>query len=359
MPPRNRNDFRTAIVCALKLEAEAVETQISGFYKSQEFGKADGDPNTYSLGQLGGHDVVLVWMPSEGNSLSSGATASLILSFPRIDLVLLVGVCAGVPYYCKGDQNVEIVLGDVVISTAVIEYDHGRQFPDKFQRKETLSQAPIAVKSQINQISSRRLTKDITNNVTKYMKELAQAEPDYAYPGMRMDKLFNPEYIHKHHRVTAEGCSQCSEHHDSTGTICEQARTATCQELQCDENQLVHRRRFGPGMGSPAPVIHFGCIASGNVVMKSGQYRDSHAKEEGVIAFEMEAAGIWSRKACIVIKGVCDYADSHKNKGFQKYAAASAAACARAVLEESPVISTADQQHSMYEKEAGELKTEP
>lgn len=340
MPPRDRHGFRTAILCALKLEADAVETQISTFYNSQDYGIADGDPNTYTLGQLGGHDVVVVWMPSEGNSLSSGATASLTSSFPRIDLALLVGVCAGVPWYSKSDRDVEVILGDVVISTAVVEYDHGRQFSDAFRRKETLSQAPIAIRSRINQISSRRLTEVITSNISNYMKDLARSKPDYAYPGVNMDKLFNPEYIHKHHHVNAENCVVCSEHQSNTSPICEQARTATCQELQCDENQLVYRRRLNSGTASPAPAIHFGRIASGNVVMKSGYYRDIHARNEGVIAFEMEAAGIWSRMACIVIKGVCDYADSHKNKRFQEYAAASAAACARAVLEELPVIST-------------------
>ncbi|THY14688.1 hypothetical protein D6C84_00365 [Aureobasidium pullulans] len=107
-------------------------------------------------------------------------------------------------------------------------------------------------------------------------------------------------------------------------------------------------------MAPPIPAIHFGRIASGNVVMKSGEYRDRHSREEGVIAFEMEAAGIWSRMACIVMKGVCDYADSHKNKRFQKYAAATAAACARAVLEELPAVSSGQQSSSGLKEECGE-----
>jgi len=35
----------------------------------------------------------------------------------------------------------------------------------------------------------------------------------------------------------------------------------------------------------------------------------------------------------LVIKGVCDYADSHKDKRWQGYAAATAAAAAKAFLE--------------------------
>ncbi|KEY74083.1 hypothetical protein S7711_10326 [Stachybotrys chartarum IBT 7711] len=67
--------------------------------------------------------------------------------------------------------------------------------------------------------------------------------------------------------------------------------------------------------------------------MKSGEERDDVAKRDGVIGFEMESAGIWDVFPCIVIKGVCDYADSHKIKLWQRYAAATAAACTKAFLE--------------------------
>jgi nucleoside phosphorylase len=68
--------------------------------------------------------------------------------------------------------------------------------------------------------------------------------------------------------------------------------------------------------------------------MKSGEDRDSAAFQNEVIAFEMEGAGIWETfPGCLIIKGVCDYADSHKSKRWQAYAAATAAAATKAVLE--------------------------
>lgn len=66
--------------------------------------------------------------------------------------------------------------------------------------------------------------------------------------------------------------------------------------------------------------------------MKCGLDRDRIAREEGIIAFEMEGAGIWEEIPCIIVKGVCDYADSHKNKAWQNFAAATAAAAAKALL---------------------------
>jgi nucleoside phosphorylase len=80
--------------------------------------------------------------------------------------------------------------------------------------------------------------------------------------------------------------------------------------------------------------IHFGRIASGDGVMKSGQHRDDIVDSEKVIAFEMEGAGAWDYLPTVIIKSVCDYADSHKSKEWQRYAAANAAACTKAFLEE-------------------------
>jgi len=74
--------------------------------------------------------------------------------------------------------------------------------------------------------------------------------------------------------------------------------------------------------------------------MKSGEDRDQIAAKENVIAFDMEGAGVWDILPCLIIKGVCDYADSHKDKRWQNYAAVSAAACMKAFLENWNTSST-------------------
>ena len=71
--------------------------------------------------------------------------------------------------------------------------------------------------------------------------------------------------------------------------------------------------------------------------MKSGEHRDRIISKERVIGFEMEGAGVWDNVSCIIIKGVCDYADSHKNKTWQAYAAATGASTAKAFLQYRPV----------------------
>jgi hypothetical protein len=82
------------------------------------------------------------------------------------------------------------------------------------------------------------------------------------------------------------------------------------------------------------PMVHFGIMGLGNIVMKSGQDRDRIGKADRIVAFEMEGVGVWDYFPSIVIKGVCDYADSHKRKGWQQYAVATAAASVKAFLME-------------------------
>ena len=81
------------------------------------------------------------------------------------------------------------------------------------------------------------------------------------------------------------------------------------------------------------PVLHLGAVGSGVTVIKSAADRDRIAKKEKVIAFEMEGAGVRDEVPCIVVKGVCDYADCHKHKGWQNFAAATAASGSKAILE--------------------------
>ncbi|EXJ59548.1 uncharacterized protein A1O5_12173, partial [Cladophialophora psammophila CBS 110553] len=79
------------------------------------------------------------------------------------------------------------------------------------------------------------------------------------------------------------------------------------------------------------PAIHYGLIASANRVINDASARN-HAANYGVLCFEMEAAGVMNRFPCLVVRGICDYSDSHKNKRWQGYAAMAAAAYTKDLL---------------------------
>jgi len=81
-----------------------------------------------------------------------------------------------------------------------------------------------------------------------------------------------------------------------------------------------------------APVVHYGQIASANQLMKDALMRDYLAAKSDVLCFEMEAAGLMNNFPCLVVRGICDYSDSHKNKEWQGYAAMAAAAYTKDLL---------------------------
>lgn len=123
----------------------------------------------------------------------------------------------------------------------------------------------------------------------------------YSHPGPSADRLFQVEYPH----TAGKSCPKC----DPAAEV--------NREPRADES----------------PVIHYGTIASGNTVIKSAQTRDIIRDRHGAICLEMEAAGLMNNFPCIVIRGISDYADSHKNDRWPSFAAATAAACAKELLE--------------------------
>jgi nucleoside phosphorylase len=317
-----------------------VEASFDEHWDADQLGKRENDTNAYSTGVIGTHNVVLVHMPGMGKTDATLATVNLVSSFKNVQLALVVGICGGVPR----DGAADIMLGDVIISKEIVPYDFGRQFPDQFVRKASLGKPNPMIRSLLAKLEGRMARQKLQASTYAHLVPLVdKLGGSSRYPGVADDKLYQPHYRHKHQNET--DCVLCASCHGSSDPICDAALTATCDSLKCDENYLVRRNRSTLPKGAveapsgwaegSEPHIRFGLMASGDTVMKSGEQRDNVAKREGIIAFEMEAAGVSSvyQSNCVVIKAVCDYADSHKNKKWQDYAAAAAAACAKAFLQ--------------------------
>ena len=310
--PATRADFEIAVICALPIEAEAVDALFDHHWDDDglHYHKAVGDPNAYSTGAIGRHSVVLAHMPSMGKASAAAVAANCRASFPNVKLALIVGVCGVVPFRPGGGgETAETVLGDVIVSDGVVQYDLGRRLPEQFVPKDTLldtlGRPNTEIRALLAKLKGLRSRKMLQGKMAGYMDVLrGEPELEAAYPGAAQDKLFEATYHHVRYGMS-------------------------CEECACD-GKLVWRARLEQGDGQPA--VHFGLIASGDTVMKSGEDRDGIARKAGVIAFEMEGAGVWDVFPCVVIKGACDYADSHKTKAWQRYAAATAAACMKAFL---------------------------
>ncbi|KAE9577815.1 hypothetical protein CGCF415_v012447 [Colletotrichum fructicola] len=329
--PQHRDEFEIAVVCALPLESDAVSLIFDEFWGDEGghgLGRSAGDQNSYTNGRIGDHNVVLVHLPNMGKVSTAAAAAGLRSSYTRLKLAVLTGICGGVP---RLEGGKEIFLGDVIISQAVVQYDLGRQYPEKFIRKDTtsdnLGRPNQDIRSLLASVQGEfglnRLQQQMLRTLDQIQNKTAGHHVVYTRPPPTEDVLLEPAYLHRHHDQYNCGCDD--------NAACNKAMDSSCLDLRCAENSVLRRAHSGDSQ-SRDPRIFFGQVASGDTVMKSGERRDSIAREHNVIAFEMEGAGVWDQVPCLVVKGVCDYADSHKNKVWQPYAAAVAAATTKALL---------------------------
>ncbi|KAJ0425354.1 hypothetical protein BJY00DRAFT_179523 [Aspergillus carlsbadensis] len=346
--PSTRDEFEVAIVCALPLEFNAISALVDEFWDEDGdyYGKTDGDSNMYTAGRIGKSNVVLVLLSGMGKINAAAAAANLRSSYSGLRLALVTGICGGVPYLGESE---ELLLGDVVISKRIIQYDFGKQYPDEFSMtttvEDSLGRASKHIRSLLAVFETDLARDRLERKAAVYLQQIQERTGEnhrtarYKYPGASQDRLFEAHYQHKHRH--SPKCS-CADTQDHPRRVCKESRTLSCNELGCDSKYLVQRERLelkrqleiaGRSKEAQAPAIYIGSIGSGDAVIKSGEDRDKLAKHHSLAAFEMEGAGVWDEVPCIVVKAVCDYADSHKNKLWQHFAAATAAATAKALLE--------------------------
>ncbi|KAL4777600.1 hypothetical protein BDW60DRAFT_173483 [Aspergillus nidulans var. acristatus] len=272
------------------------------------------DHNVYTLGSVSGHNIVVVCLPAGvcGTTSATAAISHLTSTYQNVRFALMVGVGGGVPR-----QNPDIRLGDIVVSkptdtsSGVIQYDYGKTLQSgQFYHTGSLNKPPSLLLKVIAQMESdNMLGKALFSNILA--SNLQKEEIIKQFPRPSKDQLFRPTFEHVHDRP------DCA---------------------TCDPSQLVDRPERIP----EEPHIHYGLIASGNQVMKDARARDRIAQELNILCFEMEAAGLMDEIPSLVIRGICDYCDSHKHKEWQPYAAFVAAAYAKAVLVQLPFQKRAD-----------------
>ncbi|EHK47251.1 hypothetical protein TRIATDRAFT_239796 [Trichoderma atroviride IMI 206040] len=264
-----------------------------------------------------------------GTNNAAAATASLRSSYTSLRLAILVGLCGGVPRIA----NLDAFLGDVVVSKTIIQYDYGRRYPGRFTVKNTVEDSLGRPNRDIRgllavfetELMRKRLQKEASEHLKHLQKTagIQRRRAHYSYPGTAEDRLYSPAYAHKHRT----SCDLCT----TSDAFCESASEASCTVAGCSSTNLVVREHTVEEANF-SPEIFIGRVGSGNTVMKSGEDRDRIASTHNIIAFETEGAGAWDEIPCIVVKGICDYADSHNNEAWQDFAAATSAAVAKAIL---------------------------
>ncbi|KAH0349174.1 purine and uridine phosphorylase, partial [Aureobasidium melanogenum] len=279
--------YAIGIICALFEEKAAVEAMLDEEHEALD--QKSEDPNSYTFGKIGKHNVVIACLPGGHQGKAAAATVAIHMtrSLP-IKLGLMVGIGGGVP-----SQIPNVRLGDVAVSLpvgthgGVIQYDLGKMEPDGFRRKGHLDKPPKALLSAVTSLRAKH----------------ERHEPDF------------PRYL---------------------SAISENRRMAKKYGFQGSENDQLFDNNNQPLTREPReddqPLVFYGTLGSGDLVVKDSEARDLRAAGDKIICFEMEAAGLMNDFPCLVIRGISDYADSRKNDRWQPYAAATAAAYAKELL---------------------------
>ncbi|OAQ98538.1 hypothetical protein LLEC1_08050, partial [Akanthomyces lecanii] len=195
--------------------------------------------------------------------------------------------------------------------SGVFQYDYGRTVQNQaFQETQHLDKAPKVLRQAVSGIKTQHhmYGHNIQNIITTALNKIPRIKKNHSSPGPDLDKLYLPTVIHPF----------------SNDSPCDVSCGA-------DNSLLVSRPKRDPDNNNP--VIHYGLITTANQVIKDATIRDKLARERDVLCFEMESGGLMNRFPCLVVRGICDYADTHKNKTWQGYAAMTAAAYAKSLLQ--------------------------
>ncbi|KAL4993931.1 nucleoside phosphorylase domain-containing protein [Aspergillus recurvatus] len=301
----SHQDYTVGWICALPRELAAAQALLDELHPPLP--QDPSDLNNYTLGRMGAHNVVMACLPSGvmGTVSAARVASNMRSTFRWLRFGLMVGIGGGVP----GEKDIR--LGDVVVGEpngpfgGVIQYDFGKTVQNgELLRTGSLNRPPDLLLTAISRLKADhyRNGADLSRHLSGMFEKYPHLSSEFSHPGAEYDVLFESDYDH--------------------------AANARVSCHSCDLSRQIHREP----RNSHSPHIHYGLIASGNKVMRNGKTREELRNDLNVLCFEMEAAGIVDVFPCLVIRGICDYSDSHKNKIWQGYAAATAAAYAKELL---------------------------
>ncbi|KAM0361981.1 hypothetical protein ACHAPK_011597 [Fusarium culmorum] len=297
-------------ICAITTEFVAAQAFLDEKHDNLKVA-ADNDDNNYAMGKIGEHNVVMAVLPKSEYGTTSAATVArnMVRTFPNVRFGLMVGIGGGAP-----SAKHDIRLGDVVVSArssgkgGVFQYDYGKAIQEHaFEATGSLNQPPQLLLTALSGLEAKHELDghQLSNNIESVLEQRPRLRKKYSRPHPDTDRLYRSDIVH-------QGSDAC-------GDVC--LNNSAC---------LVDRKERGNEEDGPA--IHYGLIASANQLMKDAIARDKLSASMDVLCFEMEAAGLMNHFPCLVIRGICDYSDSHKNNDWQGFAAMVAAAYAKDLL---------------------------
>ncbi|KAH0499244.1 hypothetical protein TgHK011_006449 [Trichoderma gracile] len=321
-------EYSVGWICALGKEKAAAEAMLDEIHDALP--PPDRDPYTYTLGSIRNHNIVIACLPEIGTNPAANLVTQMINTFPSVKFCLMVGIGGGIP------QRVR--LGDIVVSKptgtfpGVVQWDLGKSEKSGFRRTGALDRPPMALLTALVELQKSHAMG--VKRIPTFMKEMEEKYPPmvekYTWSPRLKDPMLDPDNKSRRNSILWASV---------TAVICEILLVLfklLSGRYEPGGQGMVNKPDPDNDVGQPrAPEIHYGLIASGNQVIKDSAVRDRINKDLGgeVLCLEMEAAGLMNNFPCIVVRGICDYADAQKNKDWQEYAAALAAAFTKELLQ--------------------------
>jgi hypothetical protein len=298
-------------IAPLEIEALAATKILDHLHDHVKFTSGRNEEYLYTAGDINGHNIIIATFPA-GHSYGVGAAASLARAvkakFPNLWFGLLVGVAAGLPDLSKTPPR-DIRLGDVLVglgqngSPTIVSYGFGKETAQEFQlggvEGKTAKLVGAAIRAMTLSGSDQWPSFRRYYDSLRGIRHNDNDTPIFADPGQDNDHLF------------------ANRGRDNEG------------------NRLSEEVPRQPRPVDERTKVWYGKIGSGDRLMKNAEKRDeliAQVAPHDILGLEMEAAGVMDVIPVGVIRGVCDYADEHKNKEWQPYAAATAASYAKALL---------------------------
>ncbi|KAI0876222.1 nucleoside phosphorylase domain-containing protein [Hypoxylon argillaceum] len=272
--------------------------------------KHHNDPNTYNLGRMGQHNVVIACLPQNQGGSNTAATIAVWMTttFPEIKLCLLVGLGSGIPH--------KVRLGDVVVGMPYDELPGVVEWhSDRKKTTAEMGHPPAILLSALTKIKTNHAIYGF--KLPKYLTKIKENER-LARIYLVSDVLRDP--------------------------LCNEDRPGIATEVHTQLKRTELAQDYKSGQRDME--VHYGLIASTSRPIRDKDSReslDSNLGNHHLLCVETEVSGLVTKFPCLVIRGICDYLCEYdgNHKGWQGPASAVAAAFAKEVISVLPVTEVA------------------
>ncbi|KAE8335622.1 hypothetical protein BDV24DRAFT_155890 [Aspergillus arachidicola] len=175
---KSHSEYTVGWICTLLKEQTAATSMLD--QRHPGLPQPSNDPNTYTLGSIGKHNIVITCLPKGRYGANSAATVAMqmVRTFPSIKVGLMVGIGGGIPPKFPG----------------VVQWDMGKTKDGSFERTGALNNPPTSLLTTLTKLETEH---DLYGTkIPESLKELKQKWPKLAPTYLKCDSFEDPLHTH-------------------------------------------------------------------------------------------------------------------------------------------------------------------